>query len=336
MESELTMGRRNTVIEDEASATLPMLLEIAEKKASGFDPNSYDKLMNEAESFLSSKDLLQAMGGLEGGRGNDGGVEGGNSDDSNDLIANAMGADIVEEAQESFNVQSTGSVGGKWSAPTQEVETHSPKVSTWGLFDRPKDISKAYGGGRDPRVPKSPEETKMKDQKIADAMKSYRQAAGLNDPLVVAEPENEPKMTAALSSARRSMRSGDIYGAVQALESVIGLCSPCGDKGGEMWLELGMALEATGESDRANAIYKSLGRCNNETVRKNARQLRNGMQAMETLRLGPSDGPAEQSQLSKLVNSHYASMEPGYGYSSAYFGSTTYDADGKVRSFCPS
>ena len=45
----------------------------------------------------------------------------------------------------------TTGIGGTWTPPPpQEVEkeTHKPKVSTWGVYERPADISKAFGGGR--------------------------------------------------------------------------------------------------------------------------------------------------------------------------------------------
>lgn len=61
----------------------------------------------------------------------------------------------------------TGSVGGRWERPPEGVEadTHKPVVSTWGVFERPKDISKAYGGGRDPTLRKvDAEEKKRRDE----------------------------------------------------------------------------------------------------------------------------------------------------------------------------
>lgn len=44
--------------------------------------------------------------------------------------------------------QTTSGIGGSWSGSATEVDSHKPKVGTWGLFERPADISKAYGGGR--------------------------------------------------------------------------------------------------------------------------------------------------------------------------------------------
>lgn len=60
----------------------------------------------------------------------------------------------------------TGSVGGRWEKPLSDAteEMHKPAVGTWGVFERPKDISKAYGGGRDPTVSKTdPSEMRRRD-----------------------------------------------------------------------------------------------------------------------------------------------------------------------------
>lgn len=61
----------------------------------------------------------------------------------------------------------TGSVGGRWEKPEEgvDVDKHKPVVSTWGVFERPKDMSKAFGGGRDPTLKKlDPEEKRRRDE----------------------------------------------------------------------------------------------------------------------------------------------------------------------------
>lgn len=43
--------------------------------------------------------------------------------------------------------------------------THKPVVSTWGVFERPKDMSKAFGGGRDPTLKRlDPDERRRRDE----------------------------------------------------------------------------------------------------------------------------------------------------------------------------
>lgn len=64
-----------------------------------------------------------------------------------------------------MSLRITGSVGGRWEKPEDDVATHKPVVSTWGVFERPKDMSKAFGGGRDPTLKKmDPEEARKRDE----------------------------------------------------------------------------------------------------------------------------------------------------------------------------
>lgn len=72
---------------------------------------------------------------------------------------------VIDEDEASLRV--TGSVGGRWEKPKEgvEIDTHKPVVSTWGVFERPKDMSKAFGGGKDPTLKKlDPEEVKRRDE----------------------------------------------------------------------------------------------------------------------------------------------------------------------------
>lgn len=58
-------------------------------------------------------------------------------------------------------------MGGRWEKPKEgsDVDTHKPVVSTWGVFERPKDMSKAFGGGRDPTLKRlDPEERRRRDE----------------------------------------------------------------------------------------------------------------------------------------------------------------------------
>jgi hypothetical protein len=59
----------------------------------------------------------------------------------------------------------------------EEIEMYTPAVSTWGVAPRPKDISKAYGGGRN-IAPGQPLETSKQKQKreaaFAAAMAAYK------------------------------------------------------------------------------------------------------------------------------------------------------------------
>ena len=70
----------------------------------------------------------------------------------------------------------TGSVGERWEKPKEGVgvDTHKPVVSTWGVFERPKDISKAFGGGRDPTLRKTdPEEARRREEATKALLRRY-------------------------------------------------------------------------------------------------------------------------------------------------------------------
>lgn len=58
----------------------------------------------------------------------------------------------IPEADASSREASSSSSGSGSAATENELDesgNYKPKVSTWGVFPRPNDISKAYGGGRD-------------------------------------------------------------------------------------------------------------------------------------------------------------------------------------------
>ncbi|CAN0376550.1 unnamed protein product [Phaeothamnion confervicola] len=60
-----------------------------------------------------------------------------------EATADATEAEKGEPRQPEEEEKLIGSVGGRWSPGTAaEVDTHKPAVSTWGVFERPKDISR--------------------------------------------------------------------------------------------------------------------------------------------------------------------------------------------------
>jgi hypothetical protein len=69
--------------------------------------------------------------------------------------------------------------------------SYKPSVGTWGIYARPKNISKAYGGGRnitpaDSAI--SAEEQAEFDASLKEQLAQFRRSAGLDvDPAVEAE-----------------------------------------------------------------------------------------------------------------------------------------------------
>jgi len=57
------------------------------------------------------------------------------------------GGSILKELEDAA-VKTTSGIGGSWAPPT-DTEVHKPTGSgSWGVFERPADISKAFGGGK--------------------------------------------------------------------------------------------------------------------------------------------------------------------------------------------
>lgn len=69
--------------------------------------------------------------------------------------------------------------------------SYKPAVGTWGVYQRPRDISKAYGGGRTltPADSATSEEEQAKlDAQLQQQLEAFRRSAGL-----VVDPETEAR-----------------------------------------------------------------------------------------------------------------------------------------------
>ena len=106
----------------------------------------------------------------------------------------------------STTTQTTSGVGGTWNKPntTQaDVETYQPKTGSWGAFPRPKDISKAYGGGR--RVGAGIDETSLlrSQENTRERLRQYREKVGIE---VQAEKDHANEIEEALRIAGYAMQ----------------------------------------------------------------------------------------------------------------------------------
>ncbi|CAM9943874.1 unnamed protein product [Ectocarpus sp. 6 AP-2014] len=231
---------------------------------------------------------------------------------------------VIEDSFEKV----TGSVGGRWEKPKEgaDVDTHKPVVSTWGVFERPKDMSKAFGGGRDPTLKRlDPEEKRRRDEETKAILNSYRGSTGED---LKREKESETEIKAALAQSKRAMKFGDTFGAVSALEGVKQECSIHGPLGAVVFLELAMALEATGRSYQAQDIYKVLRRSKNREIKSQAKRLNEGLEAMDMLKFGRVGEVNEVSEVTKMWTASFTPMsgDQEKKYSQVYYEK---DADGR-------
>ena len=111
------------------------------------------------------------------------------------------GGSILKELEDAA-VKTTSGIGGSWAPPT-EPETHKPTGSgSWGVFERPADISKAFGGGKRIGVG-APEQNN-----VVNETKARETAERLKDSEKRTRPTNASSIdTKARSGTRRGGRS---------------------------------------------------------------------------------------------------------------------------------
>lgn len=193
-------------------------------------------------------------------------------------------------SQSTLNQQQlTTGVGGSWSKTedTEEVDLYQPKTGSWGAFPRPRDISKAYGGGRriGPGYSNESEQVNAAQQSQEDEtrerLRRYREKVGI---IVQSEQDHQDEINDALRIAGYAMQRGVYSAAVSALEKVSQYCSSNSKVGGKVFLELGMAYEAVGRTEEAIIVYRTLSSSRIEEIKLNAKKLLYGIEAMQFMR----------------------------------------------------
>lgn len=177
--------------------------------------------------------------------------------------------------------KTTSGVGGSWAPQADQTEEYKPSSSgTWGVFPRPKSISKAYGGGK--RVgagvttvnEESAESTREK-------LRAFREKMGIE---VQSEKDNQAIIEEAISLAERAMGRGSYSVGISALEKVTQYCSAKSELGGNVFLNLAMLYEAEGRTDQALSLYATLSKSTINKIKVNAEKLLYGLEAMRFMR----------------------------------------------------
>jgi len=187
--------------------------------------------------------------------------------------------------EEPLNKMKTSGVGGTWiKNETLSNDTYRPSRGSWGYFERPKDISKTYGGGKRVGVgfQTGDEEQRLKsEQSTREKLQQYREKAGID---VQSEKDNAALIEEAMSLASRANMRGMYGTAVSSLEKITQYCSSNSKLGGDVFLELAMAYEAVGRTSESVTIYSTLCKSPIDRVRTNAQKLLYGLEAMNFMR----------------------------------------------------
>ena len=135
---------------------------------------------------------------------------------------------------------------------------YKPKVSTWGVFPRPKDISKEYGGGRTLKkdengrnIIESKEETEARKLRVAKKLEKYRTSNALN-----MSKEEEEKVREALAEASEFLRVGSVMKGIAALEPFQQEINARSELGGKVIFCYAMCLDNAQRREEALKQYK--------------------------------------------------------------------------------
>lgn len=183
-----------------------------------------------------------------------------------------------------MNRRTTTGIGGSWAKnETSTEEKYRPSRGSWGYFERPKDISKAYGGGKRVGAGYTKESTSsaVSIEETRRKLQAYREKVGID---VQSEKDHAAEIEEALGIGQRAMERGVYDTAVSALEKVTKWCSTNSEVGGKVFLELAMAYEAVGRSKEAIRVYQTLSQSRIEEIKFNAKRLLYGIEAMNFMR----------------------------------------------------
>ncbi|KAI3426213.1 hypothetical protein D9Q98_008589 [Chlorella vulgaris] len=171
-------------------------------------------------------------------------------------------------------------------APAAEEggELHKPAVTTWGVFPRPKNISEAYGGGRNLPPGKALESevaSKEREARVSAKLKEYRKAMGLEiDPAVEAQAQ------ALYQEGLVLFDDGHVSLALPKFAAATELMVVRSRLGGEARLQQAICLDSLGRNQEAYELYKSIESHSAPGVAKKAKRMLFGWKAAETLKTG--------------------------------------------------
>ncbi|XP_076906691.1 uncharacterized protein LOC143562896 [Bidens hawaiensis] len=164
-----------------------------------------------------------------------------------------------------------------------DTELYKPKVSTWGVFPRPNNISKTYGGGKNIRPGEALETAESKAAKQArtrQLIAAYNRQMGLNiDPKLKAECEKD------LKDGDYLMETGKLKDAIGFYEKVMDKLVYQSELHGLAALQWSICQDSLNRSNEARAMYEKLQSHPNIGVSKRARQFVFSFQAMEMMKV---------------------------------------------------
>lgn len=166
-------------------------------------------------------------------------------------------------------------------------KSYKPKVSTWGMFPRPKNISEAYGGGRTIQPGEqleSEEEARKRDERTKAMLLEYKKSVGL-----YLEPEVEKQCNDAFAEAEQLFKAGKLKSAFEKYGEVQKLVPAKTKLAGLASLQRAIIMDSFGYNEQAQSQYKSLVMHPAPEVGKRAKRMLFGFDAAKFLKADTMD-----------------------------------------------
>jgi len=182
-----------------------------EKEYKNFDASLFDDIDDDEEDDLSEQELVELVAEKLAEKR-----------EKKKQEEEAQAADKLEQRLESLKQEreelkrqeesmiseglATSGIGGRWIKSNETANAdYKPKVGTWGVFERPKDISKTFGGGKRIGAGYTPDVLSKKESEVStrDRLKQYREKVGMDGQ---SERDHASEIQEALEIGKRAMQ----------------------------------------------------------------------------------------------------------------------------------
>lgn len=165
----------------------------------------------------------------------------------------------------------------------KEDDEHKPAVATWGVFPRPKNISEAYGGGRNlnpGQALETEDQAAERQKRVSAALSEYKKSMGLE-----IDPAVEAQAVKLYEQGEILFKDGRITEALKIFSEAAAMVPLKTKIGGQAYLQKAICLDSLGMNDEAYQIYNSLKGHNGPGVAKAARRFLFGWKAAKELKV---------------------------------------------------
>lgn len=187
------------------------------------------------------------------------------------------------EAAEKFMAKGASVSSPEADLVGERKPEYKPTVSTWGVYARPDNISKAYGGGKNiPRggVDLNSEDAREKAEQTRKLLQEFKISSGIVD---VDEDKYRDETLAAIERSNELLLQARARQAAKLLEPLLDVVSVKTELGGDLYLQLAVVYEALGLRDSAQDLYAQLKKSPVQRIKSKAKRLSFGFTAMEQL-----------------------------------------------------